>query len=59
MGTSKGGMIMKNVDYLRVKDKEILKKLGYNPKEFLRLKNNAEGFEYLQIKTGKILSIRG
>jgi len=39
-------------------EKVFLKKEGYNPQDFLRIKKTAEGYEFLEVQTGKILSIR-
>lgn len=39
-------------------EKVFLKKQGYEPKDFLRTNKTAEGYEFVQVSTGKPLSIR-
>jgi hypothetical protein len=43
---------------LKLKEKIFLKEQGFNPNDFLRTKITAEGYEFIQVSTGKILSIR-
>lgn len=39
-------------------EKVILKKQGYEPKDFLRTNKTADGYEFVQVSTGKPLSLR-
>lgn len=39
-------------------EKVLLKKQGYEPKDFLRTNKTAEGYEFVQVSTGKPLNIR-
>jgi hypothetical protein len=41
-----------------LKEKLLLERSGFNPKDFLRIKSGAEFYEFLQISTGKVLTIR-
>lgn len=50
---------MKRVRRLTRREKIMLDKLGYNPKEFLRLSKSAQGFIFLERSTGKTLPVRG
>jgi len=49
---------MKNGKKLTREERNFLKQQGFNPKNFLRLSKTAEGYEFLEVQTGKILSIR-
>ncbi|WP_164880459.1 DUF6906 family protein [Clostridium manihotivorum] len=39
-------------------EKEILRHEGFNPREFLRFSRNAYDYVFVQVKTGKKLTIR-
>lgn len=39
-------------------EKEILRHEGFNPRDFLRFSRNAYDFVFVQVKTGKKLTIR-
>ncbi|MDF2883828.1 MAG: hypothetical protein K0R54_4392 [Clostridiaceae bacterium] len=43
---------------LKRKERELLKKLSYDPKYFVRLSKSAEAYEFLETQTGKILTVR-
>jgi hypothetical protein len=43
---------------LTPEEKHFLRQQGYSPKHFLLLNKNAEGYEFLETQTGKILSLR-
>lgn len=47
------------VKSLSKREKNMLDRLGYNTKDFLSIKRTAQGFEFLQLSTRRILSIRG
>lgn len=40
-------------------EKIMLWKMGYNSSDFLRIRKTAEGYEFLQLSTGRILPVRG
>lgn len=42
---------------LTLKEKKLIQREGHNPKDFLRIKADAEKYEFLQKGTGKILTI--
>jgi hypothetical protein len=44
---------------LNKREKALLERMGYNHKDFLGIRKTAEGFEFLQLSTKKVLSIRG
>jgi hypothetical protein len=39
-------------------ERKFLRAQGFNPKYFLWLSTTADGYEFLEVQTGKILSIR-
>lgn len=43
---------------LTPEEKHFLRQQGYSPKYFLFLSKTAEGYEFLETQTGKILSLR-
>jgi hypothetical protein len=40
------------------REKIFLKKEGFNPRNFLRVKKTAESYEFLEVYSGKILTLR-
>lgn len=40
------------------KERNFLREQGYNPENFMFLGKTAEGYEFLEVQTGKILSLR-
>lgn len=49
---------MKRGRRLTRSEKILLSKEGYNPKNFLRLMKTAEYCEFVEVATGKILTLR-
>jgi len=41
-----------------VEERVILKQLGCNPKDFLKINKDFESFTFVQVKTGKKLLVR-
>lgn len=39
-------------------ERYFLRKQGYNPKHFLRLAKDAESYTFVEVMTGKILTLR-
>lgn len=49
---------MSKVRRLKPYERHILRKLGYIPKYFLFLSRDADGYEFLEVTSGKILEVR-
>ncbi|WP_163215778.1 DUF6906 family protein [Clostridium thermarum] len=49
---------MKHGRRLTMEEKKFLAKQGYEAKNFLRIKKTAEYYEFLEVYSGKILTVR-
>jgi hypothetical protein len=49
---------MQKTRRLKPEERAFLRSQGYTPKYFLLLKKTAEGYKFLEVTTGKILSLR-
>jgi hypothetical protein len=58
MNFKMGRINVKQASRPDMEERAFLRAQGYNPGKFLRLSKTAEGYEFLEIKTGKILPIR-
>lgn len=53
-----GRINAKQVSSPNMEERTFLRAQGFNPRRFLKLSKTAEGYEFLEIKTGKILPLR-